>query len=369
MNKPDTVEFSEKEKRLDEFLDLSGYDAVLMGTTANFSWLSCGGCNQVSWTTDYGCCILLVTRTNRYCIANTMDARRLEEQELAGLGFLMVSLRWYEKPVAEAALELSRGMRVLSDMPLPGVDCNFQKFYSLHYPLTEAEVARYRSMGRESEEVLRSVADNTSRGMTGSDVETLLVSGFAQRKMQIVCMIIGVDEEIGRYRHPIPWDGKIDRQLMLVLAVRRHGLHIPITRMVHFGDDIPADTRRRFDAVCTIAANTMAACRPGVKFMDMHDRQIRWYVETGFEDEWRNHFSGGLTGYIPNDSSLCMDANAVIREGQAFNWFITITGANTEDTMLLTSKGREILTCTGLWPVKKYQAEHEIIELPQILVK
>ena len=47
---------------------------------------------------------------------------------------------------------------------------------------------------------------------------------------------------------------------------------------------------------------------------------------------------GGITGYIPNDSSLCLDDSAVVQERQAFNWFITITGVNIEDTMITTER-------------------------------
>jgi hypothetical protein len=205
--------------------------------------------------------------------------------------------------------------------------------------------------------------------MSGSDVETMLITGFAGKKMQIVCMIIGVDEEIKNYRHPIPWDKRIGKQLMMVLAVRMYGLHIPITRMVHFGEDVPAETQKRFAAVCVIEANSMAACKPGEKFSNILEIQKRWYKETGFEDEWKNHFIGGITGYIPNDSSLCLDKEATVMDGQTFNWFTTITGVNVEDTMIVSGGSREVFTCTGLWPVKAYTAGLEAIELPQILIK
>jgi hypothetical protein len=78
---------------------------------------------------------------------------------------------------------------------------------------------------------------------------------------------------------------------------------------------------------------------------------------------------GGITGYIPNDSSLCLDDSAVVQERQAFNWFITITGVNVEDTMITTATGPQLLTCTGRWPVKPIEVEGLTLELPQILVK
>jgi Xaa-Pro aminopeptidase len=373
MNMPDKQEFAVKLKRLRAFLKKGGYDAALMGTAANFSWLSCGGKNKVLLSTDYGVSVLLVTQERLVCVANTMDARRLAEQELAGLGFELESLKWYAEPVAARAQKLTGRGRLLADMPLPGevagAEVNFQKFYAVHYPLTDPEILRYRAMGRDAEEVMRRVADQTRPGLSGLDVETLLLTEFAAKKLNVTCLIVGSDEEIWNYRHPLPSPKKIEKQLMLVLAVERHGLNVPITRMVWFGGEPPAETARRFQAVTNIAARTIAACRPGVRFADLLARQKGWYAVEGFAEETENHFMGGITGYIPNDSSLCLDDSAVIQERQAFNWFITITGANTEDTMITTERGPELLTCTGRWPLKRIEVEGLKLELPQVLVK
>ena len=373
MHTPDKQEFAIKLKRLRAFLSKEGYDAALMGTAANFSWLSCGGKNKVLLNTDYGVSVLLVTQERLVCVANTMDARRLAEQELAGLGFELESLKWYAEPVAACAQKLAGRGRLLADMPLPdaggGAEVNFQKFYAVHYPLTDPEIQRYRTMGRDAEEVLRRVADQTRPGLSGLDVETLLLSEFAARKLNVTCLIVGADEEIWNYRHPLPSPKKIEKQLMLVLAVERHGLNVPITRMVWFGGEPPADTAKRFRAVANIAARTIDACRPGVRFADLLARQKGWYAAEGFAGETENHFMGGITGYIPNDSSLCLDDSAVIQERQAFNWFITITGANTEDTMITTERGPELVTCTGRWPRKPIEVEGLTVELPQVLLK
>jgi Xaa-Pro dipeptidase len=369
VNTADRQEFAVKLKRLRAFLKKEGYQAALMGTAANFSWLSCGGKNKVLLNTDYGVSVLLVTADRLACVANTMDARRLAEQELAGLGFEMVSLKWYAEPVAAHAQKLAGKGKLLADLPLPGADFNFQKFYAVHYPLTGPEILRYRAVGRDAEDVLRRVADQTQPGMSGLDVETLLLTEFAARKMNVTCLIVGSDEEIWNYRHPLPSPKKIEKQLMLVLAVERHGLNVPITRMVWFGGEPAAEAARRFQAVSNIAARTIAACRPGVRFADILARQKGWYAAEGFAEETENHFMGGITGYIPNDSSLCLDDSAVIQELQAFNWFITITGANTEDTMISTDSGPELLTCTGRWPRQPIEVEGRTLELPRILVR
>ena len=289
------------------------------------------------------------------------------EQELDGLGFELVSLKWFDTPRDAYAAKLIKGKKALSDFSLESAECNPQKFYQLHYPLTGPEIERYRVLGRDAEEILWDAANKVRPGMTGSDVELLLRCACAERKMSAPVMVIGVDEEINSWRHPIPWDKEIRKSLMLVVGGKRNGLNIPITRMVQFGE-VPDDMRKRFDAVCTIAADTILSCGAGVKFADVSMRQKMLYEQLGYADEWEKHFVGGVTGYTVSDGTLCMDKDAVMTEGMTFNWYVTITGVNTEDTMMITNNGYELFTVNGIWPTKKVETEKGTVELPDIYV-
>lgn len=369
MNTPKPAEFSAKEKRIYGFFDQFGYDALLIGTTANFAWASCGGDNHILLDTQGGSCILVITRNKKYCIANRMDARRLEEQELVGLGFEVVSLKWFETPITDYALSLVKGMRVLSDISLPGTECNFQMFHKLHYPLMEQEIARYREIGADTEQAIVQVAQIARRGLTGNDIAAAIVSEYAQRQMQVTCMIIGVDDEISRYRHPLPWGKPIEKRLMLVLSVKRYGLNVPITRIIHFGDAMDAEIERKYQVACTIEAQTILSCVPEAKFYDISMMQKDLYRQFGYEKEWEEHYVGGLTGYMANDASFCTDREARMVDRQTFNWYVTITGVNVEETMAIMGDTQEIFTVTGLWPTKTYTFQDKLIDLPQMLVK
>ena len=367
MNIPDRKEFDIKVKRIHSYMKEYGYDAIVIGTQANFSWISCGGTSHVITSTDMGEAILIITETEKICIANTMDARRIIEQELAGLGFQLVSLKWFDTPRDEYAANIIKDMNALSDFPIAGADNNFKKFYNLHYPLTEPEIERYRILGREAEEVLWNVAKRIRPGMSGSDVETLLICEYARKKISVPVMIIGVDEEISSWRHPIPWDKEIKNSVMIVLGIKRSGLIVPITRMVQFGN-VPDDMIKKFDAVCTIAADTILSCKAGAKFKDISMRQKDLYKQLGYADEWEKHFVGGLTGYIVSDGSLCMDENAVMTDGMTFNWYVTITGVNTEDTMITTKEGYELFTVNDIWPTRKIETGKGTVKIPDIYV-
>ncbi len=367
MHTPNLQEFAQKEDRVRAFMEQNGWDALVIGTQANFSWFSCGGESRVLITGEGADALMVITPQSKTLIAYNMDGQRNLDEEVPGLGFDLIMTHWHEKSREEIALDLVKGKRVLADIPLEGATTSFQEFYNLHYPLTEWEIERYRELGRESETIIRSVADQAEPGMTERAIERLLMVEFAKKGYISTVVLVGSDGRLPLYRHPIPSDKKIEKDLMLILCGRKYGLHVPITRSVHFGSAPDAETARRFEAASLIAANCIAHTQAGVKFSEILAMQKALYRQLGFENEWQLHFQGGITGYLPNDSSLCLDPSAVIRENQSVNWFITITGVNTEDTFI--SGKNEIVTHSGAWPTTAYAVEGKEILLPKILCK
>lgn len=367
MNHPNVREFELKENRIYQYLDEHDYEAVVIGTQANFAWLSCGGQSNVLLTGEGADALAVITRKSKILVAYNMDGQRNIDEELGGLGFDLIITHWNEKSREQIVLDLLGGKRFLSDITLEGGFVNGTEFYSLHYPLTEWELDRYGQLGKESEQIVKSVVDSLVPGMKETDVSGKLMAAFSLRGYIPTVVLIGSDERNLKYRHPIPSDKVIDKSLLLVLCPRKFGLHVPITRTVQFGGSLDPEIERRYEAASLIAANCIAHTEPGVKFSEILELQKRLYTELGFENEWRNHFQGGITGYIPNDSTLCFDPDARIVENQSFNWFITITGVNTEDTIISGKNIPDVLTNSGVWPVKSYSANGKEIKLPQIL--
>lgn len=366
MNHPNAREFQLKANRIYRYLDEHDYDAIVIGTQANFAWLSCGGQSNVLLTGEGADALAVITRQSKILVAYNMDGQRNIDEELGGLGFDLIITHWNEKSREEIVLDLLAGKRFLSDIPLDGGFVSGAAFYNLHYPLTEWEIDRYRNLGKESEQIVKSVADGLEPGMKETDVAGRLMAEFSLRGYIPTVVLVGSDERNFKYRHPIPSDKVIDNNLLLVLCPRKYGLHVPITRTVQFGGTLDPEIERRYEAASLIAANCIAHSEPGVKFSSILEMQKRLYKEYGFVDEWRNHFQGGITGYIPNDSTLCFDPDAGIVENQTFNWFITITGVNTEDTIISGNSVPEVLTYSGAWPVETYSINGKELKLPQI---
>jgi Xaa-Pro aminopeptidase len=216
---------------------------------------------------------------------------------------------------------------------------------------------------------MRIVVDQTKPGMLETDVEAMMICEFAKAGYFPVVLLVGSDERLFKYRHMIPQLKPIENYLMIIIAFRKYGLNAVLTRSVYFGNNLPIEIADKFEAASIIEANCIAYSTPGTKFTSILNMQKELYAELGYPDEWKNHFQGGITGYVENDSSLCFNQQATMVKDQTYNWFITITGVNTEDTYLSHGEDGEILTATGAWPLKIYQTRNgKEIKLPQILM-
>jgi antitoxin VapB len=183
-----------------------------------------------------------------------------------------------------------------------------------------------------------------------------------------VVLLIAVDERIDRYRHPIPTTKKLKRRAMLVLCARQHGLIVSLTRLVHFGK-LSAELKRRHRAVCTVDAVLMSNTRIGTPIREVFRRGVAVYTQHGFTDEWQLHHQGGPCGYEPRDYLGSPKAAGVVLENQAFAWNPSIAGTKSEDTVLATTKGPQIITESSDWPMVRIDWQGETLLRPDILVR
>ncbi len=87
----------------------------------------------------------------------------------------------------------------------------------------------------------------------------------------------------------------------------------------------------------------------------------------GYQDEWRLHHQGGPAGYAPREAIATQDADWMVKEGQVFAWNPSITGTKSEDTILISSEGNEIMTEILDWPEINVEIGGQIISRPAIL--
>jgi len=356
-----------KYHRLLRHMEQHGFDAIVIGRQDNFAWFTSGGSNRVVNTSELGFGLLILTAEKTWLVAHIMDGPRILEEEMGGWKVEPVFLRWYEEGRDTRAANLVKGRRVLSDVPLAGAVCEPAQLHALHYPLTELEITRCRKLGGMTERILREVSDAVQPGMTERDVEAMLLGEYARENMTADVLLVGADDRISKYRHPVPTDRRIERLLLLHPAVRKWGLHANVTRMVYFGQGLPAELARRYDAVGAVEAAAISLSVPGTRFCDILEAEKEVYRQHGFGEEWRNHYVGGITGYLLADPTLCLQPDKTVSVNQAFDWFVTITGAKGEELCLTTANGPEVASVAGAWPVRQHEFRGRTVKLPAIL--
>ncbi|HXG61298.1 MAG TPA: M24 family metallopeptidase [Planctomycetota bacterium] len=324
---------NEKEARLADFCRRHGYEGAWFRRRANIAWIADGADVHVDSASSTGVASVLWTPRRKVVYCDTIEDRRLREEEF-GDGWTFEVSPWWEPRRAP------RG-RFATDVP-------DDPFADLRAPLTRGELRTIRELGRATGEILARELPRLRPGLSEHEVAARLLGAFRTLGIHLPVLLVAADDRIRRYRHPIPTARKLVRTVMVAVCPRLRGLTVAATRLVHFGRRLPADLRRRHEAVCAVDATFHAATRPGARWCDALAAGIRAYRDAGFPDEWTRHHQGGPVGYEGRDFRATPTETRRILERQAVGWNPSIAGTKSEDTIL--SSG-ELLTATPGWPV------------------
>ena len=77
----------EKHRRVCQFLDATGHDAVVLGLADSVAWFTSGGELGQDLGSDHSTILLFINRTCRAVITDNVQSGRVFEEELAGPGF------------------------------------------------------------------------------------------------------------------------------------------------------------------------------------------------------------------------------------------------------------------------------------------
>lgn len=360
-------DFQQKRDRAQGLLSSKGLSGLVLASQAGFAWATCGADNHVAVAAERGSCTLLLGKDKWYCIANKVEAPRLKTEELVGLDFEIVAHEWFEDPVGDLLEKLCPGPKAC-DLPTPGCTVMVGEIGQLRWSLTEQEVERYREAGRLAAEAMEQAVLAVQPGMTEHEMGALVSAEVCKRGMVPAVVLIAADERIFSYRHPIPTDNRLERYAMLVLVARKWGLHVSLTRFVHFGR-VAEELRRKQLATARVDAVLIEGTKPGAAVAEVFDAALRAYAEAGFAEEWHLHHQGGATGYEPRSYRASPGIGHRVQANQAFAWNPSITGAKSEDTIIATPAGTEVISATPRLPVMRVSVGGREWARPDVLVR
>lgn len=347
-------EIDEKVERLARLAAAHGLGGILLNTQPNFSWLTGGRSNQVDGSREIGSGSLLVSaRGQRFVVANNIEMPRLHDEALAGLAFTPCEYEWTQEQ-ADASTPIARAKHLVCgdvgcDGALAGGTPIESAIAAARTPLTTAEVARYRSLGRDLGHVIGNVCRALAPDLTELDIAQRVVASVGSVGARAVVTLVAADDRIGRYRHPAPTSARWQEQVLVVVCAQRSGLVAALSRIVVAGR-VPETLETRTRATATVFGRLLAATTEGTTGAELFATAAAAYADAGFPHEERRHHQGGATGYRSREWIAHPTSREIVRTRQAFAWNPSITGTKVEDTTLLTPDGLEVLTSSPGWP-------------------
>ncbi len=363
-----SAEIAEKQRRVDQFLEARGYDGLLLARVENFAWFTGGGDSHVSLAAEAGVGALLLRRDRKILITNNVEQPRLQQEELAAQGFEEAVVPWWQGSLPPLVARLTPGEKIASDLPAPGVTECAEEIARLRWSLTPEEVSRYRALGREVGEAIGKACMSIQPGLTEHEAAAALAEEHFRRGIAPIVVLVAADERLSKYRHPIPTDQPIRRAVMLVVCGRRHGLIVSATRLVHFGPP-PAELAAKHAAVMAVDAAFILHTRPGARIGYIFRKGLEAYAAQGYPEEWKLHHQGGPTGYAAREYRATAEVDDRVEPFQAFAWNPSITGTKSEDTIIATPEGPEIISLSAGFPTVEQRIAGSCIPRSDILVR
>ena len=368
MNRIDEVQI--KYDRVIDYLENNNVEGVLLSNVDNFAWITAGGDSHVENHSKVGVVSLLITKSKRLLLTNNIEAERIMTEQFEGIEdfFDLVVYDWYDPNGEGNAIKKVVGnLKIASDIPRPNMSILPKGFNSLRFILTQSELTRYRWLGKTSAEAFEEGAREIRPGMTEFEIEAVLSKKLLDQGIMPVVILVACDERNYLYRHPVPTGQKFAIFAKLVCCARKWGLITAITRSVYIGE-IPEDIKNKQRAVNYVDVVYYANTKPGVVVGQIIDAAKQAYAEVGYQDEWKNHHQGGAIGYEAREYIATSESVELVNLPQAFAWNPSIHGNKSEDTILMTEDGMEVITQTDNWPLMDFDYNGKLYNRPEILI-
>ena len=335
---------------------------------AAVAWATGGVAPPVDRSADVDLVWAVITPAGAGLITTEVEADRIaEEYQPARHGFAeLAAVPWYRpEEFVRAAGELAGApaSRLASDgHPSFGVDASGD-LIGLRLALSGPEREDLRALGADAAAALEDALISWAPGERDLDVQARVAASLEGGGADAPVLIVGGDDRVRRYRHPMAASAPACQLVMAVVVARRAGLHAAATRFACAGP-LPPELRALRARVSRIERDTLAASRPGSSYGQALSALDEGYAREGAAGGWAGHYQGGPIGFAQREFEIApcqRDSRwyaTRIEAGHAVAWNPSLPGgAKAEDTYLVRADGIERVTTgragpTGpAWPV------------------
>ncbi|MFB6112110.1 MAG: M24 family metallopeptidase [Halobacteriaceae archaeon] len=300
--------------------------------------------------------------TDFSALAPTNEAARIREEVLPAEIPLEV-FQWHEGTI-ETVLPTRIDPDEAVDVPIQGM--KHVSPWRFRLPVGPHDIDPYRQLGtavaRAIEEALKAAQPaDTERAVARSIRETLLTDDI-----WAPVVLVGGASRAREYRHPVPTSATLGDYAIASVTARREGLHASCTRTIAF--EAPEWLEERHATAARVEGAALGATREagrdGGRAGAVMQTIKEAYAAADWPDEWTAHHQGGATGYAGREWVATPGSDIPIETPAAYAWNPTVRGAKSEDTVLVTDSGFDVLTQTGDWPTRTIEVDGEPLDRP-----
>ena len=348
-----------------DWLDRSDLAGVALTRSGPVAWLSAGLTNPIDRSDPTSPLWLVVTPDRAAAITTTVERPRLEaEAWLDQAGFGVEEVPWFDADAfvqaAEEAAGASRAELASDGHAQFGFDGE-DDLTALRLQLLPVERERLAALGKDAARALELAVSAWQPGERDLDVQARLAEQLERAGTLPVCLIVGGDERVDRFRHPLAAGERVRHLLMAVIVAMRGGLHVAATRFA-CANGLPDSARAAFEAARQVEAAMLDVSRPGASYGEVLRACEHAYAEAGHPGAWREHYQGGPIGYRQREFEIAPSRresrwfSQPIEPGHAVAWNPSVAGGGkSEDTFLVEDDGLRCVTETDAWPLVQVQ--------------
>jgi len=233
---------------------------------------------------------------------------------------------------------------------------------AMRLALSPAEQADLRELGADAAAALQLSLSLWRPGERDLDLQARCAATLEARGADAPVLIVGGDERVERYRHPMAVGAPVRRLAMAVVVARRAGLHAAVTRFASAGP-VDAGYASLRERVLAIELDVLSSCTPAASYGTALAAMDAAYARAGAPGGWAEHYQGGPIGFGQREFEIapsqreCRWQAEPIQAGHAVAWNPSLRGgAKAEDTYIVTADGLERVTACDPWPAEPADA-------------
>jgi antitoxin VapB len=323
-----------------------GLPAVVLRDTGSVAWVTGGLTNRIEAGNPASAAWVVVTPSEAHVVTTNVELPRLAaEGDLDA--FELHGVDWYEHDGFERYAEQFAAVEVDDDL------------VELRLSLGPEEQGRLAALALEATDALEAALRSWAPGEFDREIQARVAAALEQAGAFGACLIVGGDDRVERFRHPLAAGLPVHRLVMAVVVAERNGLHAAATRFASVGP-LPAGVRAARRAAAAVEQAVLDASRPGATYGEALAALAGAYAGAGYPGEWRDHFQGGPIGYRQREFEIVPSQvesrwfTTPIAPGTALAWNPSVAGGGKcEDTYLVEATGPQRLTDSGEWPLEE----------------